>query len=62
MRIKYYMSRILAEDTHCTDSSHKHEDVKESSLLFKEHNFGRMKWEVEVPTTGLSSILPFFSF
>ena len=62
MRIKMYMSRILAEDTHCTDSNHRHEDVKENSLLFKELNFGKKKWEVEVPTTGLSSILPFFSF
>ena len=34
------MGRILAEDTHCTENSHRHEDVKETSMLFKELNFG----------------------
>ena len=40
MRITEFMGRILAEDTHCTDSNHRHEDVKENSMLFNELNFG----------------------
>lgn len=62
MRIKEFMQRILTDDTHCTDKNHKHEDVKENSMLFKEHNFGKKKWDVEVPSGGLVTFLPFFSF
>ena len=62
MRINEFMSRILAEDTHCTDSNHRHEDVKENSMLFKEHNFGMKQWNVEIPTNGFAHFLPFFSF
>lgn len=62
MRISEFMSRILAEDTHCTDSNHRHEDVKENSMLFKELNFGMKQWDVEIPTTGFAHFLPFFSF
>ena len=39
-RISQFMERILSDDTHCNAQNHKHEDVKENSLLFKEHNFG----------------------
>lgn len=62
MRIREFMGRILADDTHCTDSNHRHEDVKENSMLFKEHNFGMKQWDVEIPTTGFVSFMPFFSF
>lgn len=62
MRISEFMSRILAEDTHCTDTNHRHEDVKENSMLFKELNFGMKQWDVEIPTTGFAHFLPFFSF
>ena len=62
MRITEFMGRILAEDTHCTDNSHRHEDVKENSMLFKELNFGMKQWNIEIPTTGYVNFLPFFSF
>ena len=62
MRINWFMARILADDTHCVDSAHKHEDVKENSMLFKELNFGMKQWNVEIPTTGFAPLLPFFSF
>ena len=61
-RIKEFMERILADDTHCEDQNHKHEDVKENSLLFKEHNFGMKKWNVEIPTSGFAHFMPFFSY
>ena len=56
------MESILADDTHCKDSNHKHEDVKENSLLFKEHNFGMKQWNVEIPTSGFAHFMPFFSY
>ena len=62
MRITEFMGRILADDTHCTDNSHRHEDVKENSMLFKELNFGMKQWDVEIPTTGFVNFLPFFSY
>lgn len=36
--------------------------VRESSLVFKEQNYGKRKWEVETPTNGLASMMPFFAF
>ena len=40
LRITEFMNKILAENTHCMDGSHRHEDVKETSMLFKDTNFG----------------------
>ena len=62
MRIKEFMGRILAEDIHCTDRNHRHEDVSENSMLFKELNFGMKQWDVEIPTTGFVNFVPFFSY
>ena len=62
MRIKEFMERILADDTHCTDNTHKHEDVTENSMLFKELNFGMKQWDVEIPTSGFVNFMPFFSY
>lgn len=62
MRITEFMGRILAEDTHCTDSNHRHEDVTENSMLFKELNFGMKQWDVEIPTSGFANFMPIFSF
>lgn len=62
MRIKEFMSRILSEDTHCSDANHRHEDVRENSMLFKELNFGMKQWDVDMPCTGYSSIMPSFYF
>lgn len=61
-RIKEFMQKILSEDIHCVDDHHKHEDVRETSLLFKEINFGMKTWTVEVPTTGIQTFMPFFAF
>jgi len=57
-----FMNRILADDEHCHDSNHIHEDVRESSMLFKENNYDKTKWTVEIPISGYANILPFFSF
>jgi len=38
------------------------EIVRESSLLFKEQNYGQRKWQLETPTNGLTNLLPFFAF
>ena len=62
MRINEFMGRILAEDTHCMDRNHRHEDVTENSMLFKEMNFGVKQWDVEIPTTGFVNFVPFFSY
>ena len=62
MRISEFMTRILSDDTHCTDRNHRHEDVKENSMLFKEHNFGMKQWNVEIPTSGWVNFMPLFSF
>ena len=62
IRIKEFMARILADEIHCVDQNHKHEDVREVSMLFKELNFGSRMWNVEIPTSGFSSLLPLFSF
>lgn len=62
MRIKEFMGKILAEDIHCTDRNHRHEDVSENSMLFKELNFGMKQWDVEIPTTGFVNFVPFFSY
>jgi len=62
MRISEFMKRILASDTHCVDNKHRHEDVSENSMLFKELNFGMKQWDVEIPTTGFANILPLFSY
>lgn len=62
MRITEFMGRILSDDTHCTDSNHRHEDVKESSMLFKDTNYGMKQWNVEIPTTGFAHFMPFFSY
>ena len=61
-RISEFMKRILAEDIHCTDNNHRHLDVTENSMLFKELNFGAKQWEVEVPSAGLAHFMPFFSY
>jgi len=62
MRMKEFMGRILAEDIHCTDRNHRHEDVSENSMLFKELNFGMKQWDVEIPTSGFVNFMPFFSY
>jgi len=62
MRMKEFMNRILAEDIHCTDRNHRHEDVSENSMLFKELNFGMKQWDVEIPTSGFVNFMPFFSY
>ncbi len=62
MRIKEFMTKILADDIHCTDKNHRHEDVSENSMLFKELNFGMKQWDVEIPTTGFVNFVPFFSY
>lgn len=62
MRIKQFMESILADDTHCTDNTHKHQDVKENSMIFKELNFGQKQWNVEIPTSGFVNFIPFFSY
>jgi len=36
--------------------------VRESSLVFKEQNYGKRRWNVETPTNGLASMMPFFAF
>ena len=61
-KITDFMNRILADDEHCHDSNHIHEDVREASMLFKENNYDKTKWQVEVPISGFANILPFFSF
>ena len=38
------MERILADDEDCTDKEHIHEDVRETSMLFKENNYMTKKW------------------
>jgi hypothetical protein len=38
------------------------EHVRESSLVFKEENFGYRKWHIETPTNGLANLMPFFAF
>jgi len=62
MRINEFMKRILSEDTHCVDKKHRHEDVSENSMLFKELNFGMKQWDVEIPTSGFVNFMPFFSY
>lgn len=62
MRITEFMKRILNTDTHCNDRKHKHEDVSENSMLFKELNFGMKQWDVEIPTSGYVNFLPMFNF
>ena len=36
--------------------------VRESSLVFKEQNYGHRKWQVDMPTNGLANLFPFFAF
>ena len=55
------MERILRDDEECTDKAHVHEDVRETSMLFKENNYGTKKWEVEVPVTGFANFMPFWA-
>ena len=62
MRIKEFMAKILADDVHCDNEKHKHEDVREATLLFKELNFGCKKWQVELPSNGFSTFMPMFNF
>ena len=40
-RIDDFMKRILADDAECVDENHVHEEIRESSLLFKEIHYGR---------------------
>ena len=42
--VKTFMERILADDEDCTDKEHIHEDVRETSMLFKENNYMTKKW------------------
>lgn len=62
LRCKEFMEKVLADDEHCTDSAHKHEDVKETSLLFREVNFGMKRWKVDLPTSGFASFVPLFTY
>jgi hypothetical protein len=38
------------------------ECVRESSLVFKEQNYGQRRWQVDMPTNGLANLFPFFAF
>lgn len=51
-RIEIFMQRIMSGVEH----------VRESSLVFKEQNYGQRKWQVDMPTNGLANLLPFFAF
>lgn len=62
MRIQEFMDRILSEDVHCHDDNHKHEEVRESSMLFKECSKGPKTWTVDIPTAGLANLMPLFNF
>jgi len=55
------MNKILADDELCTDSNHVHEDVRETSMLFKENNYGTKRWHVDVPVTGFANFMPFWA-
>ena len=62
MRIKEFMNRILQEEAHRHNRNHRHEDVRESSMLFKEMNFAMKSWTVEIPTSGFSGLFPRFDY
>jgi hypothetical protein len=40
----------------------KGSQVRESSLVFKEQNYGNRKWQVDMPANGLATTMPFFAF
>ena len=62
-RIAGFMKLILDTDTVCHSSLHEHQDVKETSMIFKEPYYKAEKWDVEIPTSGYASVMPiFFSF
>lgn len=62
MRMSDFMQRILTCIHGCNNKAHKHDDVSENSMLFKELNFGMKQWNVEIPTTGFVNMMPFFSY
>lgn len=51
-RIEQTMAKIIAGQTF----------VRESSLVFKEQNYGHRKWNIDVPSNGLVTMMPFFAF
>ena len=61
MRITEFMNRILGK-SRGEDGRRHQEDVKEHSMLFKDTNFGKKKWSVEIPTTGFVNTMPMFSY
>lgn len=54
------MDKILADDEECTDKAHIHEDVRETSMLFKENNYGTKRWETDAPLSGFANLMPFW--
>ena len=59
--IQTFMNKILYDDEECTDKAHVHEDVRETSMLFKENNYGTKKWVVDIPVNGFANLMPFWS-
>ena len=57
-RISFFMKRLLIEGK----EGHM-EEIRESSLLFKERHYGRQTWDVQVPMSGFANVMPlFYSF
>ena len=57
------MKTILAEDTVCHDGTHDHQDVRETSMIFKEPHYKKATWDVEIATSGFAQLMPvFYSF
>jgi len=57
------VSRIICLRVESTmDKILKGSQVRESSLVFKEQNYGNRKWQVDMPANGLATTMPFFAF
>jgi hypothetical protein len=55
--------RIFMERIQTTSLNYEvHQDVRECSLLFKEHSYGQRKWYVDIPSSGMANMLPHFTF
>ena len=62
-RIAGFMKSILADDTVCHDRDDEHQDVRETSMIFKEPHYKKETWDVEIPTNGYVLMMPiFFTF
>jgi hypothetical protein len=62
MRTNEFMAKVLADDVCCHDTKHKHEQVREASLLFNEQQYAMKEWRYDIPTSGFAALTPMFSY